>query len=181
MINKCVFLQRKMKDEDLGGNGPLIFYSMLSKENIEKTVREAVRDTETFIVEVKMTSDNKIFVYADTPNGMPIEECARISKFIEAAHDRDVEDYELQVSSAGIDQPFKVVEQYKKHIDKDVRVVLKDGSTFDGVITEVEDGTILLKWKESIKVPGKKKKEIKEEIEKIKIDDIASAKAIINF
>lgn len=154
---------------------------MLSKENIENTVKEAIKDTDTFIVEVKMTSDNKIFVYADAPGGMPIEECVRISKFIEATYDRDEVDYELQVSSAGIDQPFKVVEQYQKHIDKNVHVVLKDGSTFDGIITEVINDTITLKWEEKIKVPGQKKKEIKDEIENIKIDDIASAKAIINF
>ncbi|PLX18285.1 MAG: ribosome assembly cofactor RimP [Salinivirgaceae bacterium] len=154
---------------------------MLSKEKIEATIQEAITDTETFLVEVKMTADNKIFVYADAPNGMPIDECVRISKYIEAAHDRDEEDYELQVSSPGIDQPFRVIEQYKKHIDKDVRVILKDGATFDGVITEVGDDEVTLKWEEKIKVPGQKKKEIKEEIEKIKINDIASAKAIITF
>lgn len=154
---------------------------MLSKENIEVTVKEAIKDTETFLVEVKMTADNKIFVYADAPNGMPIDECVRISKFIEATYDRDEEDYELQVSSPGIDQPFKVIEQYKKHIDKDVRVILKDGTTLEGIIQSVENDTIELKWEEKIKVPGQKKKEVKEEIEKIKIDDIASAKAIINF
>lgn len=154
---------------------------MLSKENIETTVKEAIQDTNTFLVEVKMTSDNKIFVYADTPNGMPIEECVRISKFIEAAYDRDEEDYELQVSSPGIDQPFKVIEQYQKHLEKEVRIVLKDGSTFDGTITGVAEEKVTLKWEEKIKVPGQKKKEVKEEIEKIKIDDIASAKPIINF
>jgi ribosome maturation factor RimP len=154
---------------------------MLSKEKIEATIKEAITDTTTFLVEVKMTADNKIFVYADTPNGLPIDECARISKFIEAAHDRDEEDYELQVSSPGIDQPFKVIEQYQKHIGKEVRVILKDGSTFDGIITEVSEEEFTLKWEEKIKVPGQKKKEIKEEIEKIKIDDIASAKAIISF
>jgi ribosome maturation factor RimP len=154
---------------------------MLSKENIETTVKEAIQDTNTFLVEVKMTSDNKIFVYADTPNGMPIEECVRISKFIEAAYDRDEEDYELQVSSPGIDQPFKVIEQYQKHLEKEVRIVLKDGSTFDGIITDVAEEEVTLKWEEKIKVPGQKKKEVKEEIEKIKIDDIASAKPIINF
>lgn len=132
-------------------------------------------------MDIKATNDNKIFVYIDRFEGMPIDECVRVSKFIESRLDRDLEDFELQVSSPGLDQPFKVIEQYEKYKGEEVRIILKDGTTFEGIITEVKENTVILEYEESYKKPGQKKKEKKITNESISLNNIASAKAIIRF
>ncbi|ALO15569.1 MAG TPA: ribosome assembly cofactor RimP [Salinivirga sp.] len=154
---------------------------MLDKTTITKIVNEAIEDTDSFLVEIKATNDNKIFVYIDGFEGMPIDECVRVSRFIESKLDRDQEDFELQVSSPGLDQPFKVIEQYEKHKGEEVRVILKDGTTFEGKITEVKENEIVLQYEETYKEPGKKKKEKKINNEAISLEHIASAKTIIRF
>ena len=154
---------------------------MLNKAKITEIVNEAINTTETFLVDIKATNDNKIFVYIDGFEGMPIDECVRVSRFIESKLDRDKEDFELQVSSPGLDQPFKVIEQYKKHEGQEVRVILKDGTTFEGKIRKVSDNEITLEWEETFKEPGKKKKQKKLNTEALSLDEIASAKTIIRF
>lgn len=154
---------------------------MLDKTTITEIVNEAIEDTDSFLVEIKATNDNKIFVYIDGFEGMPIDECVRVSRFIESKLDRDQEDFELQVSSPGLDQPFKVIEQYEKHKEEEVRVILKDGTTFEGKITEVKENEIVLQYEETYKEPGKKKKEKKINNEAISLENIASAKTIIRF
>ncbi len=154
---------------------------MLNKDTIEKAVKEAIDGTDTFLVDVKTTSDNKISVYIDGKHGMPIEECVRVSRFIESKFDRDHEDFELQVSSPGLSQSFKVLEQYDKYKGKEIRVVLNDGTTMEGKITNVKDPVITMEWTETFKEPGKKKKQTEEIRKEINIRDIASAKPIISF
>ncbi len=154
---------------------------MLNKDTIEKTVQEAISSTDTFLVEVKTTPDNKITVYIDRNEGMPIDECMRVSRFIESKFDREEEDFELQVSSPGLTQSFKVLEQYEKNKGKDVRIVLGDGTTLEGTITSVADSVVTLEWTETFKEPGKKKKQTEKIKKEIDISDITSAKPIISF
>jgi len=154
---------------------------MITKEEIEKSVEVALGETDYFLVEVKVAAGNKISVYIDSDEGVSIDACARISKHIEADFDRDVEDFELQVSSPGLGQPFKVLKQYIKNIGKDVRVILKDGATFDGKIDKVENDTLVLQSVLLEKQPGQKKKVEKITTETFAMDDIASAKLIISF
>lgn len=154
---------------------------MITKEEIEKSVEVAIGETDYFLVEVKVAAGNKISVYIDSDEGVSIDACARVSKHIEADFDRDVEDFELQVSSPGLGQPFKVLKQYIKNIGKDVRVILKDGATFDGKIDKVENDTLVLQSVLLEKQPGQKKKVEKITTETFAMDDIASAKLIISF
>lgn len=154
---------------------------MIEKAHIKKIVEEAIAGTSTFVVNIKITNDNKIIVYADAAGGISIDECARISRFIESKLDRDQEDFELQVSSPGLDQPFKVKAQYEKNLGENIRVVLKDGTTFEGQITEVKRKSIILEWEETYKAPGQKKKQTELMKEEINMDDIASAKKIVSF
>lgn len=154
---------------------------MLEKAKIEKVVSDAIQNTDSFVVEIKTSTDNKIFVYVDHPEGVSIDECARISRYIESKFDREQEDFELQVSSPGIDKPFKVIDQYKKNIGQEVRVTQKNGTTFEGKITKVDQKKIILEWTETYKKPGEKKKQTSIIKEEINIDAIASAKRIVSF
>jgi len=82
-----------------------------------------------FLVDVDVTPDNRIVVEIDQAEGVWIDDCVDLSRFIESSLDRDVEDYELEVGSAGIGQPFKVLQQYINHIGQEVEVSQNQGCT----------------------------------------------------
>ena len=96
---------------------------MIEKQKIEGLVEEFVRGTGLFLVSVKVSNANRIIVLADKNEGITIDECAAIHRHIENGLDRNKEDFELQVSSPGLDVPFGVIEQYFKNEGKKVEVV----------------------------------------------------------
>ncbi len=100
---------------------------MIDKNKIEKLVNEFIKGTGIFLVAVKVSSSNRITVLADTMKGITIDECAAIHRHIEKNLDRNTEDFELQVSSPGLDMPFGVIEQYYKNEGKKVEVVDTEG------------------------------------------------------
>lgn len=113
---------------------------MIDKQEIQGIVKEFIKGTELFIVAVKVSSSNRITVLADKNEGITIDECAAIHRHIEMNIDRDKEDYELQVSSPGLDMPFAVLEQYCKNEGKKVEVIDIDGTKYSGKLKNVTDG-----------------------------------------
>jgi ribosome maturation factor RimP len=126
---------------------------MIEKQKIEGLVEEYVRGSGLFLVSVKVSNANRIIVLADKNEGITIDECAAIHKHIENGLDRDKEDFELQVSSPGLDVPFGVIEQYFKNEGKKVEVVDIDGSKFAGRLKNVTTGGFELETE--IKIKGK--------------------------
>jgi ribosome maturation factor RimP len=112
--------------------------------------------------------------------GVTIEQCATLSRAIESNLDRETEDFELEVSSAGLGQPFKVVQQYYKNVGKEIEVDLNDGSKMKGILEEVFDGGITLAEREPGKNSGNTKN-LTEEGKKIEFKDIKSAKEVFTF
>jgi ribosome maturation factor RimP len=112
-------------------------------------------------------------------DGLTIEECKRISRFIESQLDKDSDDFYLEVSSPGLSNPFKVKKQYIKNIGKEIEIVLDDGEKITGKITEVNDDYIIAETTE-IKKIANKKQEIKE-LHKIDFKNIKTSKNIISF
>ena len=100
---------------------------MIEKQKIEELVEEFIKGTGLFLVAVKVSSSNRITVLADKNEGITIDECAGIHRHIEKSLDRDKEDFELQVSSPGLDLPFVVIEQYFKNEGKKVEVIDNEG------------------------------------------------------
>ena len=98
---------------------------MIDKEKIKATAEEAVKDTDKFVVDVKVAADNTIDVYVDSDTSVTIDDCAAISRFIEQNFDRDVEDYCLSVLSYGLCGPLKLERQLRKYLDKDVEIKQK--------------------------------------------------------
>jgi ribosome maturation factor RimP len=126
---------------------------MIKANAIRELLEAKMEQTGLFLVDVKVIAGNKIVVYADSNKGITVEECCQINKYIETNLDREVEDFELEVSSPGIAQPFKVIEQYRKNKGKEVQVLLKDGMKRIGTLTEVDNSAIQLN--EKIKIKGK--------------------------
>ncbi len=113
---------------------------MIDKQDILGIVKEFIKGTELFIVAVKVSSSNRITVLADKNEGITIDECAAVHRHIEMNIDRDKEDYELQVSSPGLDMPFVVPEQYYKNEGKKVEVIDLEGIKHSGKLKNVTVG-----------------------------------------
>lgn len=149
---------------------------MIEKSKIERLVNEFVNDKGIFLVAVKVSSSNRISVFADTLKGITIDECVAIHRHLESSLDRNEEDYELQVSSPGLDMPFSVIEQYYKNEGQKVDVVTADGEKFSGVLRNVTSGGFELE--SEVKAKGKLK-EIRQQ--SFNFDQVKSVRTILTI
>lgn len=153
---------------------------MIKKEKIEQLVNDVLEGSNRFLVLVKVSKDNIIQVIIDGDEGVSIDHCIEVSRFIEKNLDREVEDYELKVLSSGLDYPFSMLRQYKKHIGQDISVTLQDDKHFQGVLMEAEASHIVLQ--EQIEKKNKKKITlIPGETIRIPMEEIKQTKAVIKF
>lgn len=131
---------------------------MISEDRIREIVKEEWVSDDRFIVDIKVNAGNKIVVLIDSFSGIVIENCIVLSKHIESFFDRDEEDFELEVSSAGLDVPFMVKEQYEKALGKEVKVITEEGRKVEGVLDKITDQGIVLKYEEKQRLEGRRKK-----------------------
>ena len=141
---------------------------MIEKQTIQGIVEEFLKGTKLFLVAVKVSSSNRITVLADKNEGITIDECAAIHRHIESSLDREKEDFELQVSSPGLDLPFGVIEQYYKNEGKKVEVVDNEGTKCSGILKNVTSGGFELETEVKIKGKTKEMKDISFNFEQIK-------------
>jgi ribosome maturation factor RimP len=153
---------------------------MITKEEIEALVMEKIAGTGIFLVDVNIHPGNSIIVHIDKADGMGIEECVEISRFINANLDREIEDYELEVSSPGLGSAFKVKEQYLKNIGRDVEVIMKDGIKYQGKLLNYTEKEFELKIMVRDKLNKKSRKLVDEKIV-IENKNLKSIKSIISF
>jgi ribosome maturation factor RimP len=153
---------------------------MIEKSKIETLVREYIQGTELFLVAVRISSTGKITVLADTKKGITIDECAALSRFVENRLSRDVEDFELQVSSPGIDMPFLVPEQYYKNEGRRIEVTDIIGKKYTGILKNVNKGGFELEAE--TKTKGKRKHGTSETSElSFNYEEVKSAREIVTF
>jgi len=154
---------------------------MITEKKIRELIEEKIKDTDRFIISVKVSPAKKIEVLLDGITNIAINDCIEISRFIESSLDREQEDFELMVSSAGIDQPFTVEKQYQKNIGRELNVLKKDGIKLKGVLVSYEPETsILIESEKIIKNEKNKKQTIKEQIT-IPLQEIKESKLILSF
>ena len=154
---------------------------MITEKIIRELTEEKIKGTDRFIVSVKVSTAKKIEVLLDGLTNIAINDCIEISRFIESSLDRENEDFELMVSSAGIDQPFTVEKQYQKNIGRELIVLKKDGLKVKGVLVSYEPETsILIESEKIIKNEKNKKQTIKEQIT-IPLQGIKESKLILSF
>lgn len=130
---------------------------MIDKNVIKTVVEEWLKDGEYFLVDVMMTPDDRIIVEIDHADGVWIEDCAELSRFVQERLGAELDDYELEVGSAGLGQPFKVARQYENHIGKDVEVLTAGGKKVQGVLKSVDGTAFTITAKEKRHVEGKKR------------------------
>ncbi len=117
---------------------------MIKKQTILDLIEAHFAGTDKFIVDVKVLTGNKIEVYIDAPNHVVIADCVALSRHIESSLDREKEDFELQVSSPGATESFKVLHQYKKYIGTKVKVVTKEGSKHEGILKSANENEFVI-------------------------------------
>lgn len=130
---------------------------MIDKRQITEIVEKWLEDKEYFLTDLTIDEDNRIVVEIDHKDGVWIEDCVELSKFVEANLNRDKEDFELEVGSAGLGQPFKVLQQYINHIGKDVEVIVKTGVKFIGILKDADDRGFVVTVKRKVKEEGAKR------------------------
>ena len=116
-----------------------IVVTMIDKLHVLEVVQDHLAGSDKFMVGMKITPDNRIFVDIDGDNGVDIDDCIELSRAIESSLNRDEEDFELNVSSAGADSPLKMARQYKKNVGRTLHVLTNEGSESEGRLTEADD------------------------------------------
>jgi len=156
------------------------FFEMIKKKYIAKLANDCLLDTDRFVVGIVISTDNAIKVFIDGDSGVTIKNCVEVSRYIESSLDREDEDFELSVSSSGVDHPFVLLRQYLNNIEKAVSVIKNDGVKIKGILKNANDDTIDLL--EEIKYKNKKNKSTTYgEVITIPMGDIKETKRVITF
>lgn len=146
---------------------------MIDKLHVLEVIDTTLAGSDKFLVDLKISTDNRINVSIDGDSGITIDDCIELSRAIENSLDRDEEDFELNVASAGLDQPLKLRRQYKKNIGQDLTVTTFQGETFEGRLIDADEAHITLR------LPGKKN--LGAQPLQFAYPDIKTAKIVIKF
>ncbi|MDO4311308.1 MAG: ribosome assembly cofactor RimP [Prevotella sp.] len=130
---------------------------MIDKNVVETIVEEWLQNGDYFLVDISMSPDHRIVVEIDHADGVWIEDCAELSRFVQEKLGEELDDYDLEVGSAGLGQPFKVARQYVNHVGKDVEVLTAEGRKVQGVLKAVDGDRFTVTVREKQKVEGKKR------------------------
>ena len=154
----------------------------MNESVIVDAIKEEIVARGFFIVEVSVSKDNDVTLTVESEAGqVELDDCVSLSRFFETKFDREVEDYSLTVSSAGLDQPFKVQKQFEKAVGSKVEVALKGGKKMIATLVAADQDSITLKYSVKEAVEGKKKKELVEHEDRFTMDQVNSVRPYITF
>ncbi len=154
---------------------------MIQKNTVKEIVEKWLADKDYFLVDVEISSDNCIVVEIDHADGVWIEDCAELSRFIEENLNREEEDYELEVGSAGLGQPFKVPQQYINFVGQEVEVLDADGTKVKGLLKSVDGNDFVVTVNEKVQVEGKKRPVKMDVDHTYQMDKVKYCKYLISF
>ena len=154
---------------------------MIERNAVKTVVEEWLSGNDYFLVDVTFTPDDRIVVEIDHADGVWIEDCAELSRFMQERLGDELGDYELEVGSAGIGQPFKVEQQYLNHIGKDVEVLDAEGKKVQGVLKQVDGRNSVVTVKEKQKLEGKKRPQLVDVDKTFNMDNIKYTKYLLSF
>jgi ribosome maturation factor RimP len=154
---------------------------MINKETIQTLTEEWLKDNDYFLVDINFGADDRIVIEIDHADGVWIEDCAALSRFLQERLGDELGDYELEVGSAGLGQPFKVAQQYVNHIGDSVEVLELDGKKVQGVLKSVEGTSFTVTTQEKQKQEGKKRPVLVEVDKTYAMDGVKYAKYLLAF
>ena len=155
---------------------------MITKETIKNLVEEWLQKGDYFLVDIQMDgADDRIVIEIDCADGVWIEDCAELSRFLQERVGEELGDYELEVGSAGLGQPFKVEQQYANHVGDQVEVVTADGQKVTGVLKSVNGRSFVVTTQEK-QVPEGKKRPVKVDVDReYFMDEVKSTRYLLSF
>lgn len=154
---------------------------MIDKNLIKTLAEEWLQGNDYFLVDVNISADGRIVVEIDHADGVWIEDCAELSRFVQERVGEELDNYELEVGSAGIGQPFKVYQQYVNYIGKDVEVLAADGKKVQGVLKAVDGDEFVVSVKEKQKVEGRKRPVVVDVDKQFNMNNIKYTKYLLSF
>lgn len=157
---------------------------MISKDTVQALAQERIDELDNgcYLVDISISAANNITVEADNINGaISIDDCVSISRNIEHNLDREVEDFALSVSSPGLGQPFKVLQQYQKNVGRQVKVITKEGEKVVGELKSVNETGVEVETKTKERIERKKKKQLVVTSHQLAFNNIKETKIVISF
>lgn len=154
---------------------------MIDKNELARLIEEKLASSSNYLVDVQVKPGNLIVIEIDNDETVGIDDCVELSRYIETALDRDKEDFELEVGSAGITSPLKVLRQYKKYIGKEVELLLTKGVKVTGVLKYADENGIVVVVEKMVKPEGAKRKVLVEEELAYAFEEIKYTKYLLRF
>ena len=148
---------------------------MINKEIIQTLTEEWLQGNDYFLVDISFAADDRIVIEIDHADGVWIEDCAELSRFLQERLGDELGEYELEVGSAGLGQPFKVAQQYVNHIGDTIEVLDLEGKKLQGTLKAVEGNSFTLT------VEGKKRPVLVEVDKTYQMDGVKYAKYLLAF
>ena len=168
-----------------GQKAPLFYALSSGKMNVSEIIDAIGGEIVArgcYIVDVTVSKDNDVEVTIESEEGtVELDDCVAVSRHFESKFDREKEDYSLTVTSAGLDQPFKVLKQYQKAVGSKVEVMLKGGKKMVATLTAADEDSITLSYTAKEAVEGRKKKELVEHNDRFNMDQVNSVRPHIEF
>jgi len=154
---------------------------MILEEVTHLLERALEKNKSLFLIDFSISEYNQIHIIIDGDNGVTVKDCISISREIAHNLDRDVHDFSLEVSSAGVSEPLINIRQYYKNLGRKLKIKTLEGQILEGELTNVDDKEIKLKWKAREPKPiGKGKITVQKETV-LYYKDIVEAKVMITF
>ena len=154
---------------------------MIEKEFLIRQTEDFLKDSDNYLVDVILNSGNVISIEIDNDNGVNIDDCVELSRYIESKLNRDEEDFELTVGSVGLTSPFKKLRQYQKYLGSEVEVLTKKGQKLSGVLKSSDDDKFTVTISKKVRVEGAKRKtEVSEDLQ-FCYDEVKYTKYLIRF
>jgi ribosome maturation factor RimP len=153
----------------------------MDKAKFKELLDHALEQESAFLIDFTISAANVINVSVDTLDGITLKGITAVSRLIDNNLDREVEDFELSVSSPGVSSPLKVKEQYLQNVGRDLKVTKNDNEELVGELISFEEEILTLQWEERVpKEIGKGKVTVKKEVQ-VNLADVKEAKVQVRF
>lgn len=154
---------------------------MIDKQTVVSAVEEAIKGSDLFIVDVTVSADKSIAVEVDSPAGLDIDTCSVLTRKIEELLPQELEDYDLEVGSAGLTAPFKVRGQWEKNLGKEIELLTNDGRKLAATLAALGDDSFTIRYQVKEKLPGEKRPSLVDKEEEIPFSNVKKANYLLRF
>jgi ribosome maturation factor RimP len=154
---------------------------MAFKEKVNTALSQCLLEKPSiFLIDLIITDAFKVIVNLDGDNGVALQDCIDVSRYIDANLDREEQDYSLEVASVGVGSPLKLIRQYKRNIGRAL-IVKTESEIIEAELVDANDDFVVLSWQaREPKKTGKGKETVQKEL-KLPYGDIKEAIVTVTF